>query len=136
MQEVLRTVGLIDRQNDRIDRYSGGMKRRINIAVGLLPRPELLILDEPTVEVDPQSRTSILETLKKLNEEGLTILYPGDCPSRPADCREIHSCLLGCKRPKQARDKRTGDHRRPSERLRSPGIRRPFLNFEHLAFPL
>lgn len=75
IEEVLEIVGLSDRKHDRIDRYSGGMKRRINIAVGLLPQPRLLILDEPTVGVDPQSRTSILETMKKLNEEGLTILY-------------------------------------------------------------
>ncbi len=58
-----------------IKKYSGGMKRRINIAVGLLPSPKLLILDEPTVGVDPQSRTNILETLKELNKNGLTILY-------------------------------------------------------------
>ena len=75
IEDLLELVGLADRKKDRIDRYSGGMKRRINIAVGLLPNPELLILDEPTVGVDPQSRTAILETLKKLNQEGLTILY-------------------------------------------------------------
>jgi ABC-2 type transport system ATP-binding protein len=73
--ELLELVGLSDRKNERIDRYSGGMKRRINIAVGLLGRPRLLILDEPTVGVDPQSRSAILETLKRLNREGLTLLY-------------------------------------------------------------
>lgn len=75
IEELLVVVGLADRQNERIDRYSGGMKRRVNIAVGLLGRPKLLILDEPTVGVDPQSRNSILETLKELNGQGLTLLY-------------------------------------------------------------
>jgi len=75
VDEVLEIVSLKDRQNDLIKKYSGGMKRRINIAVGLLPSPELLILDEPTVGVDPQSRINILETLKNLNFNGLTILY-------------------------------------------------------------
>jgi len=75
VDEVLEIVSLKDRQNDLIKKYSGGMKRRINIAVGLLASPELLILDEPTVGVDPQSRINILETLKNLNSRGLTILY-------------------------------------------------------------
>jgi len=75
VDEVLEIVGLTDRRKEAINKYSGGMKRRINIAVGLLPSPKLLILDEPTVGVDPQSRTNILETLKELNKEGLTILY-------------------------------------------------------------
>ncbi len=75
VDEVLQIVGLTERSKDIIKKYSGGMKRRINIAVGLLPSPQLLILDEPTVGVDPQSRTNILETLKGLNKNGLTILY-------------------------------------------------------------
>ena len=72
---VLDIVQLSDRQKDRVETYSGGMKRRINIAVGLLNQPKLLILDEPTVGVDPQSRNSILETLKELNHQGMTLLY-------------------------------------------------------------
>lgn len=76
INEVLEIVSLSDRAKEKVQNYSGGMKRRINIAIGLLPSPMLLILDEPTVGVDPQSRTNILETLKKLNKEnGLTILY-------------------------------------------------------------
>jgi ABC-2 type transport system ATP-binding protein len=73
--EVLDLVGLTDRAGDRIDSYSGGMKRRANIAVGLLHEPELLILDEPTVGVDPQSRNAILESIEKLGGEGLSVLY-------------------------------------------------------------
>jgi ABC-2 type transport system ATP-binding protein len=72
---VLDTVGLADRAGDRIDRYSGGMKRRANIAVGLLHEPALLILDEPTVGVDPQSRNQILEAIEALGREGLGVLY-------------------------------------------------------------
>jgi len=75
IDEVLHTVGLADRAKDRIETFSGGMKRRINIAVGLLHRPQLLFMDEPTVGIDPQSRRNILDTVKALNEEGMTVLY-------------------------------------------------------------
>jgi ABC-2 type transport system ATP-binding protein len=75
VDEALEIVQLADRQKDRVETYSGGMKRRINIAMGLLNRPKLLILDEPTVGVDRQSRNSILETLKGLNGQGMTLLY-------------------------------------------------------------
>ncbi len=72
---VLEIVGLSDRAGDRIDTYSGGMKRRINIAAGLLHNPKVLFMDEPTVGIDPQSRNHILETVKHLNNEGLTVIY-------------------------------------------------------------
>ena len=73
--ETLELVGLADRADDRIDTYSGGMQRRANIAVGLLHEPDLLILDEPTVGVDPQSRHQILESIEQLNAAGLSVLY-------------------------------------------------------------
>jgi ABC-2 type transport system ATP-binding protein len=73
--EILETVGLRDRGNEKIDTYSGGMKRRINIGVGLMNDPKLLILDEPTVGIDPQSRNHILETVKNLNQRGMTVIY-------------------------------------------------------------
>lgn len=73
--EVLDVVGLADRAKDRIETYSGGMKRRANIAVGLLHEPRLLILDEPTVGVDPQSRNSILEAVAELGGSGMAVLY-------------------------------------------------------------
>lgn len=74
--EVLEIIGLTSRKNDVVRRYSGGMKRRLNIGVALLHNPEILIMDEPTVGIDPQSRSHILETVKQLNrEKGLTILY-------------------------------------------------------------
>ncbi len=75
VERVLDIVGLADRASERVDKYSGGMKRRINIAVGLLHEPKLLILDEPTVGVDPQSRNAILENVEKLAAEGLAVLY-------------------------------------------------------------
>lgn len=75
IDEVLEIAGLADRAGDRVETFSGGMKRRINIGVGLMNRPELLILDEPTVGIDPQSRNHILESLQRLNREGMTILY-------------------------------------------------------------
>ena len=73
--EVLEFIGLTDRANDKIRDYSGGMKRRVNIGVGLMHRPKMLFLDEPTVAIDPQSRRNILDTVKLLNEEGMTVLY-------------------------------------------------------------
>ena len=73
--EVLEIIGLTDRAGDRTEQYSGGMKRRLNIGVGLLHRPTLLILDEPTVGVDPQSRNAILESVEKLSTEGMSVLY-------------------------------------------------------------
>ena len=72
---VLEMVGLSERADEAIETYSGGMKRRINIAAGLLHEPEILFLDEPTVGVDPQSRNAIFESVEALNEAGLTILY-------------------------------------------------------------
>jgi ABC-2 type transport system ATP-binding protein len=75
IDEVLEVVGLADRADERIDTYSGGMKRRANIAVGLLHRPQLLVLDEPTVGVDPQSRNAILESVEALSAGGLSVLY-------------------------------------------------------------
>src|SRR3972149_3134580 len=73
--DVLEVVGLTDRAGDRTDQYSGGMKRRLNIAIGLLHRPQLLVLDEPTVGVDPPSRNAILESVEALGREGGAILY-------------------------------------------------------------
>jgi ABC-2 type transport system ATP-binding protein len=73
--EVLDLIGLADRADDRADEYSGGMKRRLNIGIGLLHRPALLILDEPTVGVDPQSRNAILESVEALAGEGMAVLY-------------------------------------------------------------
>lgn len=76
IQEVLSLVGLNERQKDAVNTYSGGMKRRINIAVALMHEPEILIMDEPTVGIDPQSRNYILDMVRKLNREnGLTVLY-------------------------------------------------------------
>ncbi|WP_216853480.1 ABC transporter ATP-binding protein [Phytoactinopolyspora halotolerans] len=75
IDEVLDVIGLSDRRKDRVSTYSGGMKRRLNIGIGLLHSPRLLILDEPTVGVDPQSRNAILESVETLSEEGMAVLY-------------------------------------------------------------
>ncbi|MBI3914659.1 MAG: ATP-binding cassette domain-containing protein [Chloroflexi bacterium] len=72
---ALELVGLTDRAKDAVQTYSGGMKRRVNIAAGLMHQPEIFFLDEPTVGVDPQSRNYIFENVERLNREGLTILY-------------------------------------------------------------
>ena len=75
IDEVLEVVGLAERRDDLVKEYSGGMKRRLNIGIGLLHKPKLLILDEPTVGVDPQSRNSILESVEALSAEGMAVLY-------------------------------------------------------------
>jgi ABC-2 type transport system ATP-binding protein len=75
VDEVLEVIGLVDRRDDLISEYSGGMKRRLNIGIGLLHKPRLLILDEPTVGVDPQSRNAILESVENLSIEGMAVLY-------------------------------------------------------------
>ncbi|KGX86601.1 ABC transporter ATP-binding protein [Pontibacillus litoralis] len=74
--DVLDVIGLTQRSKDLVKEYSGGMKRRLNIGVALLHEPELLIMDEPTVGIDPQSRTHILETVQRLNtEKNMTVIY-------------------------------------------------------------
>jgi ABC-2 type transport system ATP-binding protein len=75
IDEVLSLTGLTDRAGDQTSKYSGGMKRRLNIGIGLLHSPKLLVLDEPTVGVDPQSRNAILESIEELGSEGIAVLY-------------------------------------------------------------
>ena len=75
VDEVLETIGLSERAKDRSAEFSGGMKRRLNIGIGLLHKPRLLMLDEPTVGVDPQSRNAILESVEQLSAEGMAVLY-------------------------------------------------------------
>lgn len=75
VDRVLEVVGLTDRKDDLTKEYSGGMQRRLNIAIGLLHEPRLLILDEPTVGVDPQSRNAILESVEALSRSGMAVLY-------------------------------------------------------------
>lgn len=75
VDEVLEIIGLADRQKDHVGKFSGGMKRRVNIGAALLHKPEVIIMDEPTVGIDPQSRRHILDNVKELNEKGMTVLY-------------------------------------------------------------
>jgi ABC-2 type transport system ATP-binding protein len=75
VDHVLELIGLADRARERSDQFSGGMKRRLNIGIGLLHGPQLLVLDEPTVGVDPQSRNAILDSVEKLGTEGMAVLY-------------------------------------------------------------
>ena len=75
IDDVLRLAGLADRRRDRVRTYSGGMKRRLNLAAGLLHDPQVLLLDEPTAGVDPQSRNAIFESLEALRAAGKAILY-------------------------------------------------------------
>jgi len=75
IDETLKRFGLYERRNDKVKTYSGGMKRRINIAAALLHKPSILFMDEPTVGIDPQSRNLIFEVVEKLHQQGMTIVY-------------------------------------------------------------
>lgn len=98
---LLRAVGLENRANDYVGTFSGGMKRRINLAAALVHRPRLLLLDEPTVGVDPQSRNLIFEEVRRLNAGGLTVIYTSHYMEEVASlCPRIgiidHGKLLAC----------------------------------------
>jgi len=75
VEEVLDVIGLRDRAKERVGKYSGGMKRRVNIGVALLHKPKVIYMDEPTVGIDPQSRRNILDSVVDLKEQGMTVLY-------------------------------------------------------------
>lgn len=75
VDEALAFAGLDDRRHDKVKTFSGGMKRRLNIACAIAHRPELVIMDEPTVGIDPQSRNHILDSIKKLRDDGMTVIY-------------------------------------------------------------
>ena len=75
VDEVLEMIDLTERQKDRVGKFSGGMKRRVNIAAALMHKPDVIIMDEPTVGIDPQSRRHILDNVKELNRQGMTVLY-------------------------------------------------------------
>lgn len=92
IDRVAGIIGIGDRLHHRVDTYSGGMKRRLNIGAALLHDPELLIMDEPTVGIDPQSRRHILDTVRKLNRErGMTVLYTSHYMEEvEALCEKIH----------------------------------------------
>jgi ABC-2 type transport system ATP-binding protein len=75
VDEVLEVIGLAERQKERVGRYSGGMQRRVNVGVALLHKPAVVIMDEPTVGIDPQSRRHILDNVKELNRQGMSVLY-------------------------------------------------------------
>lgn len=75
VDEVLQQIGLVEKAKARVQTYSGGMKRRLNIGVGLLHHPQIIFMDEPTVGIDPQSRRNILDAVKELNRQGMTVVY-------------------------------------------------------------
>lgn len=76
VDEILDFIDLTDRQHDKVETFSGGMKRRVNIGVGLMHKPRLLYMDEPTVGIDPQNRRRVLDTVRRLQQEqGVTVLY-------------------------------------------------------------
>lgn len=109
IEEALEIIGLKDRAKDKVSTFSGGMKRRVNIAAAILHHPELLIMDEPTVGIDPQSRNHILDTVKRLNEEGITIIYTSHYMEEVEYlCERIgiidHGELIACGKMPELRD--------------------------------
>jgi ABC-2 type transport system ATP-binding protein len=101
VEEVLAAVGLLDRARRRADTFSGGMKRRLNLGAALMHRPELLLLDEPTVGVDPQSRNHLFEEVRRVNAEGVTVVYTSHYMEEvQALCSRIgiidHGRLIAC----------------------------------------
>jgi ABC-2 type transport system ATP-binding protein len=101
VEEVLATVGLTDRAGHRVDTFSGGMKRRLNLGAALLHRPPLLLLDEPTTGVDPQSRNHVFEEVRRLNACGATVIYTSHYMEEVQTlCRRVgiidHGKLVAC----------------------------------------
>jgi ABC-2 type transport system ATP-binding protein len=101
IEEILQAVGLLDRADHRADTFSGGMKRRLNLGAALVHRPRLLLLDEPTAGVDPQSRNHIFEEVRRLNARGMTIVYTSHYMEEvQALCARIgildHGSLIAC----------------------------------------
>ncbi len=101
VQEVLVAVGLEDRADRRVATFSGGMKRRLNLGAALVHRPRLLLLDEPTAGVDPQSRHHIFEGVRRLNADGVTVVYTSHYMEEvQALCRRVgimdQGCLKAC----------------------------------------
>jgi ABC-2 type transport system ATP-binding protein len=101
VQEVLAAIGLEDRADRRVATFSGGMKRRLNFGAALVHRPRLLLLDEPTTGVDPQSRNHIFEGVRRLNAEGVTVVYTSHYMEEvQALCRRVgimdQGCLKAC----------------------------------------
>jgi ABC-2 type transport system ATP-binding protein len=99
--EVLAATGLGDRADGRADTFSGGMRRRLNLGIALMHRPRLLLLDEPTVGVDPQSRNHIFEEVRRINREGVTVVYTSHYMEEvQALCRRVgildHGRLAAC----------------------------------------
>jgi len=75
VEDILTLIGLEDRDTGPVSKFSGGMKRRLNVGIALLHEPKVIIMDEPTVGIDPQSRRKILDSVKHLRDQGITILY-------------------------------------------------------------
>jgi ABC-2 type transport system ATP-binding protein len=101
VDEVLRAIGLADRADDRVTTYSGGMQRRLNLGAALVHEPRLLLLDEPTTGVDPQSRNHIFEEIRRVNRTGVTIIYTSHYMEEvQALCSRIgiidHGRLIAC----------------------------------------
>jgi ABC-2 type transport system ATP-binding protein len=101
VDEVLAAIGLEDRADHRVDTFSGGMKRRLNLGAALVHGPRLLLLDEPTTGVDPQSRNRIFEEVRRLNAAGVTVVYTSHYMEEvQALCRRVgiidHGRLIAC----------------------------------------
>jgi ABC-2 type transport system ATP-binding protein len=101
VDEILTTVGLTDRAGDRVGAFSGGMQRRLNLGAAIVHRPRIVLLDEPTVGVDPQSRAHIFDEVRRLNAAGTTVVYTSHYMEEVESlCRRVgildHGRLIAC----------------------------------------
>jgi ABC-2 type transport system ATP-binding protein len=101
IDEVLDSIGLAERSTERVRQFSGGMKRRLNVGLAILHRPKLLLLDEPTTGVDPQSRNHIFDSIRRLNADGMTVIYTSHYMEEVQSlCRRVaildHGLIIAC----------------------------------------
>lgn len=116
IDEALERIGLVDRAGDLVNEYSGGMKRRLNFAAALLHQPKLLILDEPTVGVDPQSRSHLLDCVRQLSDGGMSVIYVSHYMEEVESiCDRVaimdHGKILACDGLQQLLDRSTSELR-------------------------
>ena len=125
VDEVLDVIGLRDRAKERVGKYSGGMKRRVNIGVALLHKPQVIYMDEPTVGIDPQSRRNILDSVVALKQQGMTVLYTTHYMEEAQELSDFIAIMDHGKLIASRHAQRTGEAGGPADAHRPDGQRGP-----------